>query len=271
MLALLHYQAVALHILADYEPAFARAKVLAANAQAAALTQSVIHQPVVPAQHAPGQIDDIARLSGQKIHKELLEIPFADEAHAGGILFHCGGKAGFPCDIAHLGFIEMTNGKEHPFKLIGAQPRKEIGLILVQILRAQQLEPPLRAELCVMPGRKAVGLHAEGEFEERLELDLGIAEYVGIGGAQLFVFVKEIREYPIHVFPGKIHGVAGYAYRVRHAKRVLPVSRGGAHSVWVLFLPVLHENAHDVKALLLQKQSRDGRIHAAGKPDDDPL
>src|SRR5690606_26158163 len=61
------------------------------------------------------------------------------------------------------------------------------------------------------------------------------------------------------------------ADHVRHAGRVEPVLARRAVLAVVVVLPVLHEEADHVVALLLEQPGRDGRIHAAREPHHDPV
>ena len=95
MLALLNNKQITLHVLAYYEPAFTCPVAAPAYAKAAALTEGVIHQPVMPSYYPAVQRNGIARLCRQIFHKEFFEIALAYEAYARGVLLFCVGQLRF--------------------------------------------------------------------------------------------------------------------------------------------------------------------------------
>ena len=54
VLSMLDYEQVFLHVLTYNEPAFSAALLLTAYAAAAALSEGIVHQPVMPAYHPSG-------------------------------------------------------------------------------------------------------------------------------------------------------------------------------------------------------------------------
>ncbi len=120
-----------------------------------------------------------------------------------------------------------------------------------------------------MAGGNQVGAQAQGVVEERLELDFAVAEDVRIRRASGLVLGQEVLEHVIPVFGGEVGGVQLDADLVAHGLGVRQVVHGGAVLRSVVFLPVLHEQAFHLIALLHEQDSGNGRVHAAGHADDD--
>ena len=99
MLALLHDQQVALHILSDHKPALARSVVPPADAEAAALAERIVHQPVVTADVFSLLVDHVSRLCRKILHQKLLEIALADKANAGAVLLFRVGQPVLSCSF----------------------------------------------------------------------------------------------------------------------------------------------------------------------------
>ena len=106
-------------------------------------------------------------------------------------------------------------------------------------------------------------------IEERAELDLAVAQHVGIGRASRRVVAQEMREHALAVFGGEVDRFELDADDIGHRGGVDEVFARRAVFVGVVVFPVLHEDADDVVALLLQQPRRHGRIDAAGHADDD--
>src|SRR5690242_13443032 len=115
-----------------------------------------------------------------------------------------------------------------------------------------------------MSSRDPVGPEAKRVIEEGLELDLGIAKYIGVGRAAGLIFGQEIVEHALAVFRGEVDCIDVDTDPVGHRNRVDQVFTRGAVFVSVVVLPVLHEQAEDFESLLLQQPGGDGRIHASG-------
>ena len=98
---------------------------------------------------------------------------------------------------------------------------QKVTLILVRIRAAQELHARFgAAHARIVARRDPVGSHRHGVVEEGAELDFGVAEDVGIGGASRAVFAKEVREYPLLILFGEIDGLDVDADHVRGGRRV---------------------------------------------------
>ena len=85
MLTLLYDQQIPIEILADDIPALPCPVVSAAYPKTSALTERIIHQPVMFPDDPSPFIDDVAALCRKILHEKLFEIPFADKAYAGAV------------------------------------------------------------------------------------------------------------------------------------------------------------------------------------------
>ena len=122
-----------------------------------------------------------------------------------------------------------------------------------------------------MTGRDPLGAEPHRVVEEGLELDLGVAQHVGIGRAAGAVFAQELGEDPVLVLGGEVDVLDLDAEHVGDARRVEEVLARRAVRVVVVLFPVLHEEADDLVARLLQQPRGHRRIDAAREADDDAV
>ena len=87
--------------------------------------------------------------------------------------------------------------------------------------------------------------------EEGLELDLGVAQHVGVGRAAGLVFAQELGEDAVLVLGREVDMLDLDADHVGHGGGVHEVLVGRAVFAVVVVFPVLHEDADHVVALLL--------------------
>ena len=79
-----------------------------------------------------------------------------------------------------------------------------------------------------MPGGDALRAERHGVVEERLELDLGVAEHVGVGRAAGAVLGEEAREHALAVFGGEVDRLDLDADRARRPTRRRPGPRASS-------------------------------------------
>ena len=118
-----------------------------------------------------------------------------------------------------------------------------------------------------MAGGYFFGTQAQGMIEKSLELDLGIAQNVRVGRAPGAVLAQKFGKHPVLVFGGKIDVFDLDADHVGHGGGIHKIDIGGTKLRVIVILPVLHEDADDLIALLLEQPGSDRRIHAAAQPD----
>ena len=127
------------------------------------------------------------------------------------------------------------------------------------------------AHACVVAGGDLVGPQAHRMVQERLELDLGIAQDVRVGRAPGLVLPQELREHPVPVLGRKIDVLDLDAQHVRHRSGVDKVDIRRTILGVVVVLPVLHEDTDDLEALLLEQVGGHRGVHATTQPDHDPF
>ena len=120
-----------------------------------------------------------------------------------------------------------------------------------------------------MAGGDAAAAQLHGVIEKGLELDLGVAQHVRVGRAPGGILAQEVGKHPVLVFGGKIYHLQLDADDIGDRSNVNQVLPRRAVFIIIVVLPVLHEQADDVEALLLEQQGGDRRVYPAGHANDD--
>jgi len=120
----------------------------------------------------------------------------------------------------------------------------------------------------VMAGGDLLGAQAHRMVEKGLELDLGVAQHVGVGRAARLVLAQELGEHAVPVVGGEVHMLDLDAEHVGHAGGVDEVLARRAVLVVIVVFPVLHEDGDDLVPLLLEQVRADGGIDPARQADD---
>src|SRR6185312_7196647 len=263
--ALRDIQDIRRHVLAHHEPRFAAGALPAADAEAVALAQGVIHDALVLADQRPVGRAHFPRTGRDVLRQEAAEIALADEADPGGILLRMCRQRRMAGKLAHLRFVDGTQWEQRGSQRPLAQRVQEIALVLVGIQRAQQAVSALDTiDARVVAGGDLFGAQRTCFVEKGLELDLAVAQHVGVGRATRAVFGQEMLEHAVPVFRREIARVERDAEPAAHGDGVLAVDVAGAGAVTVVFLPVLHEQAFDLMTGPLQQQRGHRRIDAPG-------
>ena len=171
---------------------------------------------------------DFTWLRREVLGEELLEPLLPDEADAGAVLLLRRGKPELLSNFPHLGPLhESAYGEERAADVPEAHLIEEIGLVLREIRGAEHPDAgPHRVnggveradiilgELAdiraahVVPGRDVVAPEIlEGVLHEGLELDLAVAEHVGVRGAAGLVLREEVLEDVVPVLRGEVDGL----------------------------------------------------------------
>src|SRR5690348_8887934 len=266
--ALGYVQHVRRYVLADHVPRFAAGAVAPADAQAVALAEGVIHHALMLADQLAVRRTDLAGPGRQVLGQETAEIAFADETDSGGVLLRVGRQRRLAGQLAHAGFLDRAQREQRGGQLLLAQGMQEIALVLGVVDRAQQAVVAfMKVHAGVVSCGDFLGAQRVGLVQKGLELDLAIAQNIGIGRAPGAVFGEEMREYAVPVSRREVACMERYAEPAAHRHGILAVGIGGAGPGTIIFLPVLHEQTLDVVPGLLQQQGRDGRIDAAGNAE----
>ena len=206
---------------------------------------------------------------GQVLRQEVAERPLADEADARGVLLRPRRYPFALRDRAHLALRDPAQRKQHGRQLLLRQLMQEIGLVLRPVERLQELDARAgAARPRVVAGGDVIGAERARMVEERAELDLAVAEHVGVRRAAGRVLAQEAREHALAVFGGEVDRLELDADDVGHRRGVDEVGARRAVVVGVVVLPVLHEQADDVESLLLEQPGGHRRVDATGHADD---
>jgi len=168
---------------------------------------------------------------------------------------------------------DFAERKHDRRELLLGQAMQEVRLVLGAVDGLEKLDLAVRGapQARVVARGDAVGAERQRMVEERAELDLAVAEDVRVRRAPGLVVAQEQREHALAVFGGEVDRLEIDADDVRDRGRVDQVLAGRAVFVGIVLLPVLHEEADDLVALLLQQPRRDRRVDAARHADDDSL
>ena len=93
--------------------------------------------------------------------------------------------------------------------------------------------------------------------QERLELDLGVAQDVGVGCAPGLVLAQKLGKHPVFVIGCKVDVLDLDAQHIGHGSGIHEIDVGGTVFAVVVVFPVFHEDTDDVIALLLEQVSTD--------------
>src|SRR6202011_668726 len=93
-----------------------------------------------------------------------------------------------------------------------------------------------------------------GVVKEGLELDLAIAQHVGIGRAACTILIEEMSENAIPVFGRKISRMKRDAKFGANTHGVGAIALGMTFAETFIFLPVLHEQAADGAVAVAREQ-----------------
>ena len=249
-----------------------------ADTQALALPQGVKAQAhmlaqnaaVMPAASFGRAIPDRAGLFLDVAVEEFTEGPLANETDASGVFFSGIGQANGLGNLAHLGFAQLADRKQGLAELRLVEPVQEVALVLGRIQALEQLmQASLRvvADPCVMPGGNFFRPQPKRVIEKSLELDLGIAKYIGVGRAAGLVFAQELGEYTVLVLDGEVDMLDLDANDVSHRGGIDKIDIGGAILTVVVVFPVFHEDADHLVALLLEQIGADRRIDPPTQSD----
>ena len=208
-------------------------------------------------------------------------LPVAAKKDSTGICFIGERQLDLGGQAPHLGLVQLTDREQGARQLRLRQAVQKVALVLGRVQALEQLEAGLvRSQHWPHPrivaGGDLVGAQAHRVVEKRLELDLGVAQHVGVGGTAGLVLAQELGEHPVAVVGGKVDMLDLDPEHVGHGRRVdeifvrRAVARLPRRRVQlVVALPVLHENGHHLMPLLLEQPGGDGRIHAAGQANND--
>ena len=257
---------VARDVLARHEPGRVVAAREAADPEAAALAERVALESAVAPDHAAIRGFDRAGPSRQPTAHEIAEGALPDEADAGRIALFRDRQPPLPRDGAHLALAEVPDWKYAVRELFRRQRVQEVSLVLVAVHAAQELSPVSDAGVvacCVSLGAEPARI-----VEADAELDLAVAEHVGIGCAASLELGEELRKHALAILRSEARLVQRDAELPADAASVLEVRRRRAIGIFVLG-PVRHEESLHAMARVNEERRGDRGVHAARERDDD--
>ncbi len=256
---------VARKVLARDEPWGCHAVLQSADTQTTALPERIARKALMLADdQAVGRLDR-TRLARQPGLQELAEGTLTDEADAGGVALVEYRQAALAGDRAHFPLAERAYGEVAAGKFRAGKHVQEVALVFLGIDAAQQA--PTAADARVMAGRESLRAQAPRIGQAEAELDLAVAEHVGIRGSARAQLSQEMRKDALPILRGETDAMQRDAELRTTVARVLEIGGGRAIAVTVV-LPVRHEQALDVVAGILQQRCRDRGIDAARHRDD---
>jgi hypothetical protein len=159
------------------------------------------------------------------------------------------GRAGAP---THLALVDLAEREEGGIELLRRDRVQEVGLVFGGVDGFVQLRAALAVDAPrVVPGGEALGTQAPSMGQTDAELDLAIAQHIGVRCAASAMLGEEVREHLTAILGREIHLVQGDAEFATHGAGVLEILCGGA--VGVILVPIRHEQAFDLVTLLTQR------------------
>ena len=171
-------------------------------------------------------------------------------------------------DFPDFRFGQVADWEKSLAQLVLCQLAKEIALVLVGVDTLEY--PPLRLavnhDLCpriiqqgspaaVVPGCHHVGPQAAGGLEEGIELDLAVAQDIGIRSPAGRILIEHVIHHSLAVLLRQVHEIErdadlpGNEFGDEAVLLPLTVPVEGGIGI----VPVLHEHGEDIIALLLEQ------------------
>jgi len=219
--ALDDHERIARDVLGGDEPRRVTAAREPADAEAAALAERIALEPAMAADHGAVMRLDRSRPAWQPAPDEVPERALADEADAGRVALVRHRQPALARERAHLRLAQPAYREFRVPELRGLERMQEVALVLVAVDGAQQ--PAAVADTRVVTGREALGAEAPGVVEPDAELDLAVAEHVGVRRATRLELGEESREDALPVLGREARLVQRDAELVADAPRILEI------------------------------------------------
>ncbi|MPM63142.1 hypothetical protein SDC9_110022 [bioreactor metagenome] len=166
--------------------------------------------------------------------------------------------------------MQFADREHRVFELFLRQSSEKIGLILANILRAQEFDSIGLIQPRIVPGCRCLCACGYRKVEKRPKLDFAVAEYIRVWGSAARVLLEKIRKHAVAIFPRKVDRVVGNSDEGANAFYVFIIARRGADAGFlVLFFPVFHKYANNVVPLLFEQQCGNGAVDSAGHANHD--
>ena len=176
-------------------------------------------------------------------------------------------------DASHLGFEQPAHGEHRTRELLLRQLTEEVALILVRIATRQQSVTHLAVRAldllatAVVTRRNVVGAEFKCLFQKDIELDLAVAQHVGVGRATTLILGKHIVHHALSILLREIdhvqRNIQSFGYQL--GKNAVVVPRAVAFERTRRVVPIDHKESDHVVALLFEQIGRNRRIDTSRK------
>ena len=221
-------------------------------------------------------LDDVAVLGCELLLQENGQIDLAHETDALRVLAGSRSQMLFRSDAPDLGLEQMSNRKERARKLPLRKLAEKIALVLVRVAARKQAmnRPAFGPDLlaaAIVACRHEIGAQLESRIQKGVELDLAVAQHVRIGRAPPRVLGEHVVDDPPPILVAQVDHMKRDVEPLGHqfGEQVVIVPRAVALQRAGRILPVPHEQAHHVVALLLEQIGGHARIDASGEAHHD--
>ncbi len=259
-------QCVPRQVLGGDEPRRFAGSRQAAHAETAALAERVALESAVPADDGAVRGLDQAGTGWQPGSDELAKGSLADETDSRRVALAGDRQAALARHRTDFGLAQSAHRKFAGRQLGRIERMEEIALVLAAVDAAQ--EPAAMPDARIVTRCESLSAQPARVIEPHAELDLAIAEHVGIRRATGLKLGKEMRKDALAVLVREACLVNRDSQFVGDAPRVLEILSRRAITLVVLD-PVRHKQAFDLMAGLDEERSRDCGVHATGERDDD--
>ena len=172
----------------------------AADVQALALAERVVHEPLVLADRFPVRRLHRSWIGREIACEELPERPFADEADTGRVFLVVNVEPPVPGNSPHVVFEQLAEGEDGFGESLGADGVQEVALVLVRVLALVESTVAIDdSGSRVMTRCQQVTAKSFCVVAEDAELDLPVAQDIGIRRPAFAVFVEEILEHLVTI------------------------------------------------------------------------
>jgi hypothetical protein len=143
VVALYDQQHVARKVLAGHVPRRLVAPAHAADTQALALADRVVHEPLVFSEQHAVEAADLTGLCRQVAGEKVLEAAFANKAYARRILLVVGDETGGCGAAPHLGLFQVAEREQGARQILVTDGVQEVALVLVAVPALEQEAVPV--------------------------------------------------------------------------------------------------------------------------------
>ena len=235
------------------------------------LAHGVVRVAGVRADLGPVGVDDETRLAvvAAPLGQQRAVIAERDEADLLALRLRGGGQRELGRDRAHLGLRQLPERKARRRQLrLGERP-EEVGLVLRDVARAQQVVPAagIGRDPCVVPGGDRVGtVGREAALEEHVELDVLVARLARVRGGAVEVAVDEGVDDLRAELTLEVEDEERDAGQLRHPARIVGRVRRAAAATQLVALALVrgeaHPDAHHVRTAVTPLGGKERGRHA---------